>query len=177
MLFTGIGVLLASKLVVLGDNFNLNRWRKKKKTNNPNGSFWLRFLDTGWCRHISNSDLSRPQTESNGSYVLWTERSHSITHFISCRLENPFGRREWTEYESVSWSDDSVMRWRGCERNEETMQNSQEFGWTEHNCEYRRWHFVVQLDSSFRSAILEQTENWSRMEEANGAIWREDLVS
>ena len=27
MLFTGIGVLLVSKHVVLGDNFKLNRWR------------------------------------------------------------------------------------------------------------------------------------------------------
>ena len=35
-------------------------------------------------------------------------------------------------------------------------------------------NWIHQLDSSFRSAIFEQTENWSRMEEANGAIWRED---
>ena len=31
MLFTGVGVSLVSKLVVLGDNFKLNRWRKKKE--------------------------------------------------------------------------------------------------------------------------------------------------
>ena len=36
---------------------------------------------------------------------------------------------------------------------------------------------VAQLDSSFRSATLEQNENWSKMEKTNGAIWREDLVS
>ena len=30
VLFTGIGVLLVSKLVVLGDIFKLNRWRKKE---------------------------------------------------------------------------------------------------------------------------------------------------
>ena len=31
MLFTGIGVLLVLKLVVLGDNFKWNRWRKKEE--------------------------------------------------------------------------------------------------------------------------------------------------
>ena len=47
MLFTGIGVLFVSKAVVLRDSIKLNRWTKKKRTNNPNGSFRLRFLDTG----------------------------------------------------------------------------------------------------------------------------------
>ena len=39
MLFTGIGVLLVSKFVVLGDNIKLNRWRKKKE--NRQTQWWL----------------------------------------------------------------------------------------------------------------------------------------
>ena len=35
MLFTGVGVLLVSKVVVLGDNIKLNRWRKKKENEQP----------------------------------------------------------------------------------------------------------------------------------------------
>ena len=35
VLFTGIGVLLVSKLVVLGDNFKLNRCRNKKENEQP----------------------------------------------------------------------------------------------------------------------------------------------
>ena len=31
VVFTGIGVLLVSNLVVLGDNFKLNSWREKKE--------------------------------------------------------------------------------------------------------------------------------------------------
>ena len=39
VLFTRIAVLLVSKLVVLRDNFKLNRRRKKKEKEQPNGSF------------------------------------------------------------------------------------------------------------------------------------------
>ena len=35
-------------------------------------------------RHVSNSDLQRQQVWSDGSDLLWTERSQSILHFISC---------------------------------------------------------------------------------------------
>ena len=35
MLFTGNGELLVSKLMVLGDNFKLNRKRKKKESEQP----------------------------------------------------------------------------------------------------------------------------------------------
>ena len=35
MLVAGIGVLLVSKLVVLRDNFKLNRWRRKKEKEQP----------------------------------------------------------------------------------------------------------------------------------------------
>ena len=82
---------------------------------------FLRLLDTGECRHVSNSDLSRQQTWSKGSDMLWMERSHSIFHFISCRFhqrswisQNHFEWREWIEYESFSGSDDSFMCWGGC---------------------------------------------------------------
>ena len=62
-----------------------------KRKNNSDCSFRLRFLDTGKRRHVSNSDLSRQQVWSNGSDVLWTERSHSMLHFISCW----FHQRSW----------------------------------------------------------------------------------
>ena len=37
--------------------------------------------------------------------------------------------------------------------------------------------FRFSIGSSFRSATLEQNENWLKMEKAGGAVWREDLVS
>ena len=39
MLFAGVGVLFVSKVVVLGNIFKLNRWRKKKENEHP--QWWL----------------------------------------------------------------------------------------------------------------------------------------
>ena len=38
LLSTGVGVLLVLKVVVLGEIFKLNRWRKKKENEQPQ---WL----------------------------------------------------------------------------------------------------------------------------------------
>ena len=70
-LFAGSGVLSVSKVVVLGNIFVWNRWRKKEE--NEQSYHWVSFdcvFSTGKCRHDPNFDSSRPQTESNGSYVL-----------------------------------------------------------------------------------------------------------
>ena len=70
MLFTGVGVLLASKVVVLGDNIKLNYWRKKKENAQPQWKLLIAvFFKTGECRHFSNSVLSRQHTWSNESDV------------------------------------------------------------------------------------------------------------
>ena len=68
MLSTGVGVLQVLKAEVLVDNIELNCWRKRK--NDSDGCFRLRFSDTGKRRHVSDSDLSRQQVWSNGSDML-----------------------------------------------------------------------------------------------------------
>ena len=74
------------------------------------------------------------------------------------------------------------------ERSETTMQDSQNFRWTTHKCACRRLQSITQLASLFCSASRVQNENWqrrkdewteeirSKMEKANGAIWRESFV-
>ena len=62
-----------------------------------------------------------------------------------------------------------------CERNEETTENTQDFDWIRHKYEDHICGFVAQLDSSFRKATLEQAETWSKMEKADGAIWKETV--
>ena len=44
---------------------------RRKRANNPNGGFLLRFLDTGECRHTTSSDLSMPCLWSNGTGCEW----------------------------------------------------------------------------------------------------------
>ena len=69
-------------------------------------------------KHLQRDELE--EEGSSESYVLRAERFHLIFHFISCRLENPFENREWTEYEK----NESTH----CERNEKTTQKLQDFG-------------------------------------------------
>ena len=52
MLFTGVGALFVSKVVVLGNIFKLNRWRKKKE--NEQTRWW--FFDCGFLTP-ENSDI------------------------------------------------------------------------------------------------------------------------
>ena len=58
MLSTGVGVLLVLQVEVLVDNIEVNCW-KKRREDDSDRSFRLRFSDTGKRRHVSNSDLSR----------------------------------------------------------------------------------------------------------------------
>ena len=43
---------------------------EKKRKDDSDRSFRLRFSDTGKRRHVSNSDVSRQQVWSNGSDML-----------------------------------------------------------------------------------------------------------
>ena len=52
-------------------------------------------------RQVPNSDSCRRRTWSNESYEIWTERFHTISQPISCRLENHLEGQEWTEYEGI----------------------------------------------------------------------------
>ena len=63
-------MLLVSKVEVLVDNIELNCWKKRKRKDDSDRSFRLRFSDTGKRRHVSSSDLSRQQVWSNGSDML-----------------------------------------------------------------------------------------------------------
>ena len=87
MLFTGTGVLFVSKVVVFGNIFKWNRWRKKEE--NEQSYYWYLLitfsLDIGKCRHVPYFDSSRPQTESTG--VTCCERKdpphHTSFHVLS----------------------------------------------------------------------------------------------
>ena len=68
MLSTGVGVLLVLNVEVLVNHIELNCWKKRREDSDH--SFRLRFLHTGKRRHVSNSDLSRQQVCSNGSDML-----------------------------------------------------------------------------------------------------------
>ena len=129
--------------------------------------------------HVSVAQSKR-RTESNESCVGWTERFHTTLHFISSRFRQGSGfsqdrceLREWTECGSISRIDESLHG----ERNEETIQKSQDFGGMQHQCEDHRWNFVAQLDFAFWSETFEQAENWSKMETTKGTIWNENFVS
>ena len=126
LLFTGIGVLFVSKLVVLGNIFKCNRWRKKEE--NEQSYRWYLLITFSRHRKMHTRsqffDSSRPTDRVKWELrVANGKRFHTIPHFISCRLENPCESREWTECESIPRSDEP----RHCERNKETMQKSQDF--------------------------------------------------
>ena len=71
MLSTGVGVLLVSKVEVLCGQHRIELLEEEERERTtPIVAFDYGFLDTGKRRHVSNSDLSRQQVESNGSDVL-----------------------------------------------------------------------------------------------------------
>ena len=77
---------------------------KKERTQLPWISFDHVSVTQEKRRKVPNSDSSRRRTKSNERDILRTARFHPILHSISCRLENPFVRREWTENESTGSS-------------------------------------------------------------------------
>ena len=73
------------------------------------------------------------------------------------------------------------MCWGCCERNENTMQKSQDICCTQHKWGNHRWHFVAQLDPSFREccswtkwelAKTERLEKWEELVEDGDSQWR-----
>ena len=92
MLFSGVGVLLVSKVEVLVDNIEFNCWRKSK--NNSDCSFRLRFLDT------ENATfpilLCRDSYGQTGATCCERKGPTAYFHFISCW----FHQRSWLFAES-----------------------------------------------------------------------------
>ena len=117
VLFTGVGVLLVSEVVVLGDIFKLNRWRKKKENEQS--------------RHVSNSDLSRPQIrELRGEQNDPT--SYLISFLVDWRIlskdENDTSMKVFQEAMIYSCVEVVVREM------ERQMQNSQRFCCTQNKC-------------------------------------------
>ena len=85
MLFTRIGVGACVKHRGATVQHEALEEEERERTS-PNGSFRLRCLDTGKRRHVPNSDSSRRRTKSSESYMLRTERVHTMSQFISNEL-------------------------------------------------------------------------------------------
>ena len=98
-------------------------------------------------------------------------------HIISCQLERPL--KDENELSMKVFQEAMIQSCVEVPVRETKRQCRIHMISTEHNTSVRITDDVslLKLDSSFRNAILEQNENWSKMEKANGAIWREILVS
>ena len=114
MLSTEVGVLLVSKVVESGDNIELNCSMKRNENERL-----LPLSAVSWHKNMQTRFQSRfVETWSNGSDMLWAERSHSMFHFMSCRFhqrswfsQNLFDMWRWTEHEITSrCSDPSLCR-------------------------------------------------------------------
>ena len=68
----------------VGGQHRIELLDEEERENDSHHGFRLRFSDTGNRRHVSNSDLSRQQVWSNGSYVLRTEgpTAYSISFLV-----------------------------------------------------------------------------------------------
>ena len=73
MLFTGIGVLLVLKLVVLGDNFKWNRWRKKEENE----------------QNVSLITFSRQENADTFPSLIRRDHGQSQTRVTCCERKDP----------------------------------------------------------------------------------------
>ena len=92
--------------------FNLKELEEEERERtSPNGSFRLRYFDTGKRRHVPNSDSSRRRLKSNESYMLRTERVHTMSQFISNELnrQDLISKEMGFDFTEVKIKDDVLL--------------------------------------------------------------------